>query len=236
MAVFTEQTVRDNLRNRDGKRVFYLADGDHLTPSAREWLRRERIEILRAEQAKPSRYRTLSGSILLEKSEHMTHLYDDVLVPKDHPRIVFRGWVDRMQAELLLAEKTMKPDVCAVLEEVLSVLRTILACDVLDKPLELPTLYGRSMEQIRQQSHFPQNHFDQPHFMPSAADDESLLQLNRLRALSRQVELAACYAFQDRDGNVTRPDIVQALNRISSVLYLLMIQQKKEQEHGKQPR
>ena len=36
MAVFTAESARANVRVRDGKRVFYLAEGDHLTPSARD--------------------------------------------------------------------------------------------------------------------------------------------------------------------------------------------------------
>ena len=39
-------------------------------------------------------------------------------------------------------------------------------------------------------------------------------------------ELAAVDAFSDRDGIPTRPDILQALNRMSSMLYILMIQEK----------
>jgi ethanolamine utilization cobalamin adenosyltransferase len=35
-------------------------------------------------------------------------------------------------------------------------------------------------------------------------------------------------AFSDREGNPTRPDILQALNRMSSMLYILMIRRKKE--------
>ena len=38
--------VRDNLRNRDGKRVFYLRTGDQLSSDARDWLRAQRVEIL----------------------------------------------------------------------------------------------------------------------------------------------------------------------------------------------
>ena len=39
MALFTEAAVRANLRNREGRRVFYLGDGDRLTPGARDFLR-----------------------------------------------------------------------------------------------------------------------------------------------------------------------------------------------------
>ena len=37
----TLEAVRENLRNRDGKRVFYLGKGDSLTSGARDFLLRE---------------------------------------------------------------------------------------------------------------------------------------------------------------------------------------------------
>ena len=62
--LYTEDMVRQNLRNREGKRVFYLGKGDTLTPGARDWLTRERIAILPAEMAKPDAYRLLCGAVL----------------------------------------------------------------------------------------------------------------------------------------------------------------------------
>ena len=64
--------------------------------------------------------------------------------------------------------------------------------------------------------------------MPDAKDGRELLLLNRCRCVARQAELAAVEAFSDREGNPTRPDILQALNRMSSMLYILMIRRKKE--------
>ena len=58
--LYSEQAVRENLRNRDGKRVFFLGKGDQLTSGARDFLNRERIPILPAEQAKPERFRPVS--------------------------------------------------------------------------------------------------------------------------------------------------------------------------------
>ena len=92
--LFTKTAVRDNIRNRDGKRVFYLGKGDQLTSDARDFLTRERIEILPADQARPERYRLLNGGYMEHKPENMTHLNAQVLVPKTHPRILFRGGVD----------------------------------------------------------------------------------------------------------------------------------------------
>ena len=65
--LYSEEAVRANIRNRDGKRVFYLGKGDQLTSSARDFLSRERIEILPAEQARPQRYRLLNGGYAEEK-------------------------------------------------------------------------------------------------------------------------------------------------------------------------
>jgi len=80
--LYTEETVRANIRNREGKRVFYLGKGDRLTSGARDFLTRERIAILSPEQAKPERYRLPGGGYLEEKPEHMTHLRYDLLVSK----------------------------------------------------------------------------------------------------------------------------------------------------------
>ena len=47
--LLNEEAVRDNIRNRNGKRVFYLGKQDQLTSAARDWLTRERILLLPAE-------------------------------------------------------------------------------------------------------------------------------------------------------------------------------------------
>lgn len=236
MAVFTEDSARANIRNRDGKRVFYLAEGDHLTPSAREYLRRERVEILPAADAKPMTFSTASGLRLSEKPEHMTHLRAGVLVPKDHPRIRFRGAIDALEAELLLAgrqaQQQGKREITKQLQELLDTARQIIRCEVLEEPFKLATLGGMTLEQLREQSHHPEKYFDQPHFMPAFSDSELLLTLNRLRTQVRQAELLACDAFRDRDGAVTRPDLIELLNRMSSLLWIMIIRTKKEDARG----
>ena len=220
--LYSKQAVRDNIRNRDGKRVFYLGKGDQLTSDAREYLTRERIEILPASQAKPDRYRLMGGGFAEEKPEHMTHLNAQVLVSKDHPRIRFRGMIDLLEAELLLCIGSC-PHVSVQLGEILAFVRELIRCDVLEKPVEQKRLCGLTMDELRSRSHRPQDYYGQPHFMPEPADDKSLLQVNRARCVARQVELAAVEAFSDREGNPTRLDILQAMNRVSSMLYLVMI-------------
>ena len=226
--LYGETEVRANIRNREGKRVFYLGKGDQLTASARDWLTRERIPILPAEQAKQDCYRLLSGGFVTEKPEHMTHLNGDVLVPKTHPRIAFRGAMDALEAELLLCQLNLGDPWKKQVEEVLIFARELVRCDVLEEPVSRKTLCGMTEAELRSRSHRPQDFYGQIHFMPAVADGAAVLWLNRARCAARNAELAAVRAFADREGNPTRLDILQALNRMSSMLYILMIQVKAE--------
>lgn len=223
--LYTESAVRDNIRNREGKRVFCLGKSDTLTPGARDWLRSEKIEIVSPAEIRPERFRLLSGGFAEEKPEHMTHLNAEVLVPKTHPRIAFRGAMDTLEAELILSQLAA-PHFSGKLEEILFLARKIIRCDVLEEPLEAMTLWGLTESEIRRRSHFPQEYFGTAHFMPSASDGEAMARLNRARCVAREAELKACDAFSDREGRPTRPDLLLALNRISSMLYLLMLEEK----------
>lgn len=223
--LYTESSVRDNIRNREGKRVFCLGKGDTLTPGARDWLRREKIEIISPSEIRPERYALLSGGYAEEKPEHMTHLNRETLVPKTHPRIRFRGSLDTLEAELILAQQAA-PQSAVKLEEILFLVRKIIRCDVLNEPLGDFTLLGLTEKELRHRSHFPQEYYGIPHFMPAAADGEPIARLNRARCAAREAELRAVAAFSDRDGCPTRSDLVSAMNRISSALYLLMLEEK----------
>ena len=225
--LYTEENVRDNLRNREGKRVFFLGKDDLLTSAARDFLTRERIPILPAEQAKVHTYRLTNGSVMTEKPEHMTHLHGDVLVPKTHPRIAFRGAMDTLESEMILCQLAADENTAAALEEVLSFARMLLRCEVLNEPIPTGTLCGLTPDELRRHSHFPQDYYGQPHFMPRSSDGIVIARLNRCRCAARDVELKAVAAFLDSDGNPTRPDLLQGLNRLSSMLYILMIRCKK---------
>ena len=223
--LYTEDMVRMNIRNREGKRVFYLGRGDNLTPGAKDYLRRERIEILSAETAKPTEYRLANGAVLREKPEQMTHLKGNLLVPKTHPRIRFRGAMDSLEAELLLCQLSCEKW-RAELGEILALARKLIRCEVLGEPVEEGKLCGLTMEEQRNRSHRPQDYYGQVHFMPEVTDGPVVLQLNRCRTGARAAELAAAAAFADEDGNCSRVDILRALNRMSSMLYILMIREK----------
>ena len=223
--LYTLEAVRENLRNRQGKRVFYLGKGDSLTSGARDFLLRERIDSLPASEAKPEKYRLPGGGWLEEKPEHMTHLNGDTLVPKTHPRIRFRGKLDTLEAELLLCQQEC-PRYEKEVGEVLGFVRELLRREVLEEPIGDEPLLGMTEAEIRKRSHFPQDYYGQPHFMPSVIDGPVILRLNRCRCAAREAELSAAEAFTDREGIPTREDLLRAMNRLSSVLYLLMIREK----------
>ena len=181
--LYNLEAVKANIRNRDGKRVFFLGKGDQLTTEARDHLNRERIEIRPGEQARITQYRLLGGGILTEKPEDMTHLYGDVLVYKTHPRIGFRGAMDSLEAALLLCGDSVG--------EILELARRLIRCEVMDEPVGDFTLYGLTEAEQRKRSHFPQDYYGQPHFMPDFSDGEKLLRLNQARCAARAAELAA---------------------------------------------
>ncbi len=155
----------------------------------------------------------------------MTHLSGNLLVPKTHPRIAFRGQIDALEAELLLCQHAVKANQALVdaLQEMLDFVRSLIRADVLEEPVAEVRLCGLSDAELREHSHFPDKYYGQPHFLPRYTDNEAILYLNRLRTKVRETELACCRAFSDADGKLRRVDILQALNRLSSLCWILMI-------------
>ena len=224
--LYTEEMVRHNIRNREGKRVFFQGRGDTLTPGARDFLTRERIAILPGEQAAIGEYRLQNGAVLRQKPEQMTHLNGDVLVLKTHPRIAFRGAMDSLEAELLLCQLNGGEQLRKDLGEILTLARMLIRCEVMNEPVRSEKLCGLTEEEQRRHSHRPQEYYDQAHFMPEYTDGAEILQLNRCHCAARNAELAAARAFTDAEGNAEREDILRALNRMSSMIYILMIRSK----------
>lgn len=216
----TEEMVRANIRTRQGKRVFFLDKGDTLTPGARDFLTRERIGIRPAAEAAIREYELADGGVLESKPEDMTHLQGNILVRKDHPRIAFRGALDELQAEILLCQLEI-PGLRRELGELLELARRMVRCDVLEEPLALGPLCGMTAEELRTRSHRPQEFYSQGHFMPAVTDGAAVLRLNRLRTMVRGVERLALPAFPQG-----RADLLRALNRMSSLVYIWMIREK----------
>ena len=240
MELLTREDVRRMSDN--GTRGPVVVNKDQkLTPGARDWLAAHKIQAVfpqgRDDPAAPAaaKYRTLFGATLNEKPEHMTHLKGNILVRKDHPRIAFRGMIDALEGEIMLAQQAAvnTPKLVAELGEALDLVRRLIRCDVLDEPVGELKLCGYDAGQLREYSHYPDKYLGQPHFLPAYTDGPALLAVNKVRTLVRQTELSAYAAFKDVDGNVTRGDIILALNRLSSLMWIMMIKLKAGQyEHA----
>ena len=156
----------------------------------------------------------------------MTHLNAEFLVDKTHPRIAFRGGIDALEAALLLAAAEAEGNIREQLKEALAYTRYLLGQEVLEEPVVCKALGGMDEKALRERSHRPQDFYGKPHFMPSPEDGKLLLLVNSARCKAREAELLAVKAFQNKEGLPERLDLLQALNRLSSFLYLIMIQLK----------
>lgn len=170
-----------------------------------------------------------TGGAYEEKPEYMTHIYGNKLVYKDDCRIIFRGKLDSYESLLLeTMVYTHKQDLKELTEElgeVLAYVRLILRGEVLNEQLSDMKVLGLDEAMLREQSHHPKKYFGILHIMPSFNMGETLIRLNTLRSTAREVEIAGLQAFKHQH-QVERKDILQALNRLSSVIYIMMCREK----------
>ena len=234
MALLTEERVRQ-MSDNGTRGPVVVARGDVLTPSARSFLREHRVEVVYPqgkEEVAPgtARYQTAFGVGLEEKPEHMTHLRGNILVFKDHPRIAFRGMIDLLEGEIALCQQVCVregvPGLAEELEEVLDFVRRFIRFDVLSEPVGEVMLCGMTPEELRERSHYPEKYYGQGHFLIHYTDSPAILAVNKVRAVVRQTELAAYRAFRDENGGVARGDIILGLNRLSSLMWIMMIKLK----------
>ena len=170
---------------------------------------------------KPQYVNGETGEVLSVKPENMTHLHGNVLVPKTHPQIAFRGMLDSLEAKIMslqvVASENGLHRLTDALDEVLAYVRQILSAEVLDKELGEIHLLGLDSAGLRYESHHIKEIYGIPHLMPEYRMGRICIGLNELRTFVRETELAAARAFQSGD-TCTRPDIVEAMNRLSSVI------------------
>ena len=246
----TEDFLRVELRNTQPE-VYYIPEGKILTPAAREYLQQRKIKVAAGgqpaepapaaapaaqpvvptvmcapEPPKPKYVDYETGAYYMEKPEHMTQLFGNVLVAKDHPRIHFRGKLDSLQALVVLDQVQIAEGGCQKLVDdlgnILGVLREMMRCDVLDEAFKNETIIGLTHAELRERSQNPQKFFGVQYMqLPDYTMGRDYALLNQLRAAVRETEVAATEAF--RVGNkYTRKDIIEELNRLSSAIHIMM--------------
>lgn len=242
MSVITESEIRKRLKGKALKEIKEIAilKGEIVTPSAKSFLSDNNIQIKyvnKKEEIKEVeekvivkehnyKFKTIYGGYLEEKPEHMTHLYGNLLVFKDHKRIIFRGKLDSLESKILeiqiICSKLSMNKLIVDLQEILDFIRNILRCEVLNEKLEEGTLQGMTVDELRERSHNPQKYFGIGHFLPDHSMGEVVVALNSCRSLTRETELTAFSAFKNEYGDVEREDLIRALNRLSSLFWIMM--------------
>lgn len=246
MKVITEAILRDELRCSEPE-YFYIPEGKILSPAAREYLQQRKIKIAKggapaaavaeaspvreapalAEGAKPKYVDYDSGAYYMEKPEHMTQLSGNVLVPKNHPRILFRGKLDSLQALFVLTQAELhargsNQKLIDDLGGMLAILREMMRCDVLDEPFTNEHILGLTHAELRERSHDPMKFFHiRQMLLPDYTMGLDYAGLNRLRTAIREAEVTASEAFHEGK-RCTRSDIIEELNRLSSAVHIMM--------------
>lgn len=246
MRAVTEIYLRDWVRRPNRPRAFCLRRGMIVTPAAKQYLQDQKIELLDSDgddaaysieaplvKKDTIAYSEVRGGFVsrdgtrryARKAEHMTQLRGNVLVLKDDIRIEFRGRLDSLQSEMLLLHgrvKLISEQLAADVSELLDWTRAILQAEVLEKNLQPRSIFSLGFEELRTHSHGPKQFYGIGHILPGVDMDSNLLRLNRLRSTIREIELIAVKAFKGSE-HPAGEDIIQALNRMSSAVYVLML-------------
>lgn len=217
----TEAWLRANHTLSEGAEIHLPADS-RLTPSARELLESRHLRIkfideqgrlfVDDEQQQPQPVHGLTSSDehpqaccelcrqpVAKKPDTLTHLSAEKMVAKSDPRLGFRAVLD----------STIALAVWLQIE--------------LGEPLGCQAIVGLSDEDLHRLSHQPLRYLDHDHLVPEASHGRDAALLNLLRTKVRETETVAAQVFITRSFEVLRPDILQALNRLSSTVYVMMI-------------
>jgi ethanolamine utilization cobalamin adenosyltransferase len=232
MSLVTEDDVRKLLSSNQIKErgTFHTSQKQIITPSAKELLNQKNISVVvKSEEAGSvgdQRYETLFGATILEKPEHMTHLRGNVLVFKDHPVIAFRGAVDSIGSEIILVQNLIDekkyPKLIQDLEEVAQFIHSLIRYQITGESLGEFHILGLDAKALREHSHHPSKYYGTSHFIPNYTYGLIVAYLNKLRTRAREVELIAYKAFKKEEGLTDRNDILTALNRLSSLFWIMM--------------
>ena len=229
MKIITETALRDRYKN-DKFESFVLNKGEKLTPAAAQFLTDRRIRVQNNDHAvlpKEGYICLPSGSRVMKKPEHYTHLRGNVLVPKCHPAIKFRGQLDLLESNFIVCINQVisagYQEMADELNDIFLYLQQIMKAEVRDKPLPFIEFKGWSDADIREYSHHPEKYFGVRHAPPDPKYGVLYGELNKLRAMIRQLEIMAVEAFcSEGEEQCERFDIILALNRLSSLVYIIV--------------
>jgi len=250
MAIMTEAELRDLIRQPRAGMTVTVPPGTRFSPSAQDFIKHWQLEIVYsagaplpppAPAAPPAWERpaafpfqtsgplptcAVCGMPVTAKPEHLTQLDAEHFAPKNIPRIRFRGQLDTLHGLVLLvgaqARSAQRPELAGHLETLAAYCRELMSAEYNERPVAPLQLAGLDEEALHKATHHPQATLGVGHVIPDSGSPPLLLWLNYLRCLARETELAALDAFvTGPEYRVTRPDLIKAVNRLSSAIYYL---------------
>ena len=240
MPVITEEFLR-KLEKQGKLNTLTIDKKDILTPSAREFLSSRKLdpdnrsespavsavsENTVKEAAPVYKYKCYVTDALFEKKpEYMTQIFGNYLVVKNHKRIVLRGKFDILQAETVKYWKKYQKNkkLESDFSQAYRYVRDLFICEMTDSEFIERDVLGHSIDSLKDITHNTVKYFKTGHLFEINADfGEDVIDINCLRALSRECEVAAVDAFY-KEGRTEHNDILKALNRLSSIFYLMML-------------
>ncbi|EAT7030145.1 ethanolamine utilization cob(I)yrinic acid a,c-diamide adenosyltransferase EutT [Salmonella enterica] len=237
--------LRANHTLSEGSEIHLPADA-RLTPSARELLESRRLRIkfldqqgrlfvdddeqqpqpvhgLTSSDTYPQACCELCRQPVVKKPDTLTHLTADKMVAKSDPRLGFRAALDSAIALTVWLQIELAEPWQPWLFDIRSRLGNIMRADAIDEPLAAQSIVGLNEDELHRLSHQPLRYLDHDHLVPEASHGRDAALLNLLRTKVRETETLAAQVFITRSFEVLRPDILQALNRLSSTVYVMMI-------------
>ncbi|EIY5060296.1 ethanolamine utilization cob(I)yrinic acid a,c-diamide adenosyltransferase EutT [Klebsiella variicola] len=241
----TEAWLRANHTLSEGGEIHLPADA-RLTPSARELLESRHlrvkfldrqgrmfveddeqtpqpVHVLTSRDHPPQACCELCHQPVDKKPDTLTHLTADTLVAKNDPRLAFRAVLDSTIALTVWLQIELAESWQPWLMDIRSRLGNIMRADALEEPLAAQSIAGFSEGQLHRLSHQPLRFLGHDHLVPEARHGREVALLNLLRGKVREAEVTAAQVFITPQFAVRRADIMQALNRLSSAIYVMML-------------
>jgi ethanolamine utilization cobalamin adenosyltransferase len=207
VTVITEVELREMWQGGRGV-IPPLPRDTHFTPSARDFVKQWGITIT-----------------FLEGSDKEAS--SPVFAPQTGPRLVFRGKLDTLHAHFLLAAAQARrfnlPELADYLSTLAAYCREIASAESNERPVAPLQLAGLTEAEIGEGSPRPDRALEIPRIVPGLGDHEILLQLNLLHCQTRETELVVANVFARPESQPTRPDLIVAMNRLSSAVYYLIL-------------
>jgi ethanolamine utilization cobalamin adenosyltransferase len=206
----------------DAGRVFLDETPDAQTPELK------RVHPLTGGSERHTGSCLMCGQPIRNKPDALTHLDARGLIAKNDPRLKLRGKLDSAIAHAVVTQAEFDPQgrhpaLTLWLADIRSALGNALKAEVTGADMPPVAMGDMDEETIHAVSHNPLKYLGHDHLLPEAGQGARVSRLNLLRAQIREAELFAADVYIARDFTITRPDIMQGLNRLSSAVYVLML-------------